>query len=356
MPDGSKHKKILVAPLNWGLGHAARCIPLINALSENGFEPILASDGAALEFLKKEFPLLKYYELPPYAVEYARKGSMLKYKLLLQAPKILNAVSQEKKAVEGIIKKEALKGIISDNRFGVRSAKIPSVYITHQLNVHSGSTSNLTTGIHNKIIHKFDECWIPDYDDESRLAGKLSRRSDFQIPLRYVGPLSRFSAEKIKKDIDLLVVLSGPEPQRGMFEEKLRQELKSFDGNCVFVQGVVEESQQIKEDGNLKFVNFMLGQELEETILRSKLVISRSGYSSIMDLNVLAAKVCFVPTPGQFEQQYLAERMKKLGIANFTQQHDFSVKDLESSCKYHGFGHKKTSKTNLNTSLFDVFK
>lgn len=356
MPDGSKHKKILVAPLNWGLGHAARCIPLIRALSENSFEPILASDGAALEFLKKEFPLLKYYELPSYAVEYAKKGSMLKYKLLLQTPKILNAVSQERKAVEAIIKKEDLNGIISDNRFGVRSDKIPSVYITHQLNVLSGSTSNLTTGIHRKIINKFDECWIPDYDDESRLAGELSRRSRLQIPLRYMGPLSRFSFGKRTEDIDLLVILSGPEPQRGIFEEKLRQQLKCFDGNCFIVQGIVEESQQINEEGNLKIVNFMLGQELEETILRSKLVISRSGYSSIMDLNALKAKAFFVPTPGQFEQQYLAERIKKLGIANFAQQDDFSLKQIETSDKYSGFGHKKTSKTNLNSSLFDVFK
>lgn len=356
MPDGSKHKKILVAPLNWGLGHAARCIPLIRALLLNNFEPILASDGAALEFLKKEFPLLKYYELPKYAVEYTKRGRRLKYKLLWQTPKILNAVSKERKVVEEIIKKEGIEGIISDNRFGVRSKNVPSVYITHQINVLSGSTSLLTTGLHKKIIGKFDECWIPDYDDEGRLAGDLSKRSNFSIPVKYLGPLSRFSEGKANKDIDVLAILSGPEPQRGLFEEMLREELKLFEGNSILVKGIIEEAQQTSEEGKLKVVNFMLGNELEETILRSKLVVSRSGYSSIMDLEALEAKAFFVPTPGQFEQEYLAERLKHMGIANYIQQNEFSFKQLSASGIYSGFEHKKTSKTNLNESLFDVFK
>jgi len=100
----------------------------------------------------------------------------------------------------------------------------------------------------------------------------------------------------------------------------------------------------------------MLGNELEETILRSKLVVSRSGYSSIMDLEALEAKAFFVPTPGQFEQEYLAERLKHMGIANYIQQNEFSFKQLSASGIYSGFEHKKTSKTNLNESLFDVFK
>ena len=356
MPDGSKHKKILVAPLNWGLGHAARCIPLVKALLDDNFEPILASDGAALEFLKKEFPQLKHYALPAYEVKYAKKGSMLKFKLLLQTPKILNAISKERKVVDEIVVKEGLKGIISDNRFGVRSYKIPSVYITHQLNVLSGSTSNITTSLHKKIICKFDECWIPDYDTEDRLAGELSGGTTFPIPLRYLGPLSRFSMRKRKKEIDLLVVLSGPEPQRGLFEKKLRKELKMFKGNCLLVRGIVATSQQIEEEGKLKVVNFMLGEELEETIQRSELIISRSGYSSIMDLDALNAKAFFVPTPGQFEQQYLAERLKEMGIANFARQDEFSLEQVNTSDNFTGFEHKKTSKTNLNLSLFDVFK
>ena len=356
MSGGSKHKKILVAPLNWGLGHAARCIPLIRSLLNSNFEPVLAGDGPPLELLKKEFPQLNYYELPPYGVEYAKKGSSLKYKLLLQAPKILSAIAEEEKEVDQIIEKEGLKGIISDNRFGIRSDKIPSIYLTHQLKVLSGSTSFLSTKLHQNIISKFDECWIPDFENKDSLAGELSQSDKNPTKTRYIGPLSRFSAKTGIKDVDLLVVLSGPEPQRSMLESQLTQKLKRFEGKCLMVKGIVEETQHIVQEGNLKLVNFMLTEELEEAFHRSKLVLCRSGYSSIMDLQALNAKAFFVPTPGQYEQQYLAKRMKKMGIANFVQQDKFSLEALIPIDKYSGFGQKKTSKSNFNSSLFDVFK
>ena len=356
MSGGSTHKKILVAPLNWGLGHAARCIPLIRSLLSLNFEPVLAGDGSPLELLKKEFPQLKYYELPPYSVQYAKKGIALKYKLLSQTPKILSAVSKERKVVEQIVEKEGLKGIISDNRFGVRSDKIPSIYLTHQLKVLSGSTSFLSTKLHQNFISKFDECWIPDFEQTDSLAGELSQTDKIPTKIKYIGPLSRFSAKTTKKDIDLLVVLSGPEPQRSMLESQLIQGLKMFKGLCLMVQGKVEKTQHIVQEGNLKVVNFMLSAELEETFHRSRLVICRSGYSSIMDMEALHTKAFFIPTPGQYEQQYLAKRMKRMGIASFVQQDKFSLEALNTIDKYGGFGQKKIPKSSLQASLFDVFK
>ena len=84
-----KNKKIIVAPLNWGLGHATRCIPIINGLLENGFEPIIASDGVALELLKKEFPKLISFELPSYNIKYAEKGKNFKWKMIYWILKFL---------------------------------------------------------------------------------------------------------------------------------------------------------------------------------------------------------------------------------------------------------------------------
>ena len=323
---------------------------------DNNFEPILAGDGPPLELLKKEFPLLTSYELPSYAIEYATTGRSLKRKLLFQTPKILRAIAKERIIIDQIIEKEDVKGIISDNRFGARSDKIPSVYITHQLNVLSGSTSSLTTVFHQSLISKFDECWIPDYESQESLAGELSRTEKNPTRLKYIGPLSRFSAKEMKKDIDLLAVLSGPEPQRGILERKLIEELKMFKGKCLIVKGVVEQIQQVEEKGNITIVNFMLSEELEETLHRSSMVISRSGYSSIMDLAAIRAKAFFIPTPGQFEQEYLAKRMKNLGIADFSHQDDFSLYKLQNDRHYAGFGYKKTSKNSLKASLFDVFK
>lgn len=300
--------------------------------------------------------MLTCYELPSYAIVYTTTGRHLKGKLLFQMPKILRAVANERKIIDQIIEKENIKGIISDNRFGARSDKIPSVYITHQLNVLSGSTSYLTTMFHKSLISKFDECWIPDDEGQESLAGELSRTDKNPTQVKYIGPLSRFSPKETKKDIDLLAVLSGPEPQRGILERKLGEELKMFKGKCVIVTGVVEEIQRVEEEGEITMVNFMLGAELEETLHRSSLVISRSGYSSIMDLAAIKAKAFFIPTPGQFEQEYLAKRMKKLGLADFADQDDFSLDKLETDHNYAGFGHKKTSKNSLNASLFDVFK
>jgi len=206
-------KRILVAPLHWGLGHATRCIPIINALIEHGFEPIIASDGAALDLLKKEFPKLIYLELPSYNIEYSKKGQSLKLKLFKSIPKILKAIKVEKRVTQTIIKKYKIDGIISDNRFGVFSSKVPSVYITHQLNVLSGNTTWISTKLHQHIIKKYDECWIPDVEGKSNLSGRLGHLKHAPFPLKYLGVISRFEKSKLPVIYDLLVLLSGPEVQ-----------------------------------------------------------------------------------------------------------------------------------------------
>ena len=158
-------KRILVAPLNWGLGHATRCIPLINALLQHNFEPIIASDGVALALLKKEFPEITCLELPGYNIKYAKKGYLFKFKLLKDSPKVIKAIKAEKKAVENIIVTYKIDGVISDNRLGVYNKNLPCVFITHQLQVLSGNTTWLSTKLHKKIIQNFNECWGPDNRD-----------------------------------------------------------------------------------------------------------------------------------------------------------------------------------------------
>ena len=156
---------ILVAPLNWGLGHATRCIPIIRELEKNGFTPIIASDGIALELLQKEFPYLQSVALPSYEIEYAIDGANFKWKLIKNSPKMIQAIFEEKKLVKNLVTTFDLKGIISDNRLGVRSKKIPSVFITHQLNVLSGKTTWISSKLHQHYIKKFTECWIPDFQE-----------------------------------------------------------------------------------------------------------------------------------------------------------------------------------------------
>lgn len=347
-------KNILVAPLNWGLGHSTRCIPVINKLIEFGYNPILASDGDALELLKKEFPGLTILELPSYKIKYAKKGKFFKWKMTLNIPKILGAISKEKKLVKQWITEHDLVGIISDNRFGVVSKKIPSVFITHQLNVLSGNTTYLTGKIHRNWIKKFTECWVPDFKRNPNLSGKLGHLKKTRLKIKYLGVLSRFEPKEVEPVYDLAVVLSGPEPQRSLFEKIVTKELERFEGKVIFVKGKIQPEKASETIGNITYHNFMNARELEQAINQSKMVLSRSGYTTIMDLVKLRKKAFFVPTPGQTEQEYLAKRLKQQGIAPYISQNKFRVEMLDRVLVYKGFENLE-SETNWDY-LFRVFE
>lgn len=348
-------KRILIAPLNWGLGHATRCIPIIEALENHDFEPIIASDGIALALLQKEFPHLQALELPSYNIEYAQNGENFKWKLFKQIPRMFAAVRAERKIIQQWVNERQLDGIISDNRLGIHSAKVPSVFITHQLNVLTGNTSWLTTKIHHYFIKKFTECWVPDTAEKPNLSGKLGHLKDNTLNIKHIGPLSRLRKKPTDQIYDLMVLLSGPEPQRTLLETKLKDELKNFDGNVIFIRGVVEAEQKITQRFNVTCYNFMNSTELELAFNQSKMVLSRSGYTTIMDLAKLGKKAFFIPTPGQYEQEYLAKKLKKKGLVPYCKQDDFKIERLLEVDLYKGL--KEVEKNDLSwKELFRVFE
>jgi len=346
----TKPKNILVAPLNWGLGHATRCIPIIRELQINDFTPILASDGDALKLLKKEFPLLECIELPSYHIKYPKNGTYFRLKLLLQFPKLISAVKNEKKTIESIVAKRNISGIISDNRFGVYHKNIPSVYITHQLNVLSGITTALSSKIHQDIIKKFDECWVPDSNEGYNYSGKLGHIGNSKINLKYIGLLSRFKKKELIIKYDYLVLLSGPEPQRTILEKKLYKELKNSTKKILFIKGKIESEQKIASEKNITSYNYMTSNELETAINESELIIARSGYTTIMDLAKMNKKAFFIPTPGQFEQMYLAQRLQKLNHAPYCSQDNFCIESLTKLSNYKGLNTGKQ-----NTAFSNIF-
>ena len=359
----SRSRVIIVSPLNWGLGHATRCIPLVSALLKEEFEPVLAGDGASLNLIASEFPALRTYELPSYGIRYAKSPRFLKLNLLSQLSRIQKAVSEEHRLVQEIVDKEKAIGIISDNRFGVWSNEVPSVYLTHQLRVRAGLLSSLSSSWHQRIISKFHRCWVCDFKGEASLAGELSSNGGNLNNLDWIGPLSRFSKvehhpanamDQSTKTIDIGVVLSGPEPSRSQFEEKVIQVLKGRKEKVVIVRGVTD-TQACRTQQNLTIHNYMLGDELEKLIGQSHLLIMRSGYSSIMDLHALGAKALLVPTPGQSEQEYLAERMQEKGWYPTVRQSEFDWNSIQEALEYQWVETKKTSKKTDYASLFDVF-
>lgn len=332
----SENKTILIAPLNWGLGHATRCIPIIKALQENNFTPIIASDGIALELLRKEFPYLKSLELPSYQIEYAKNGKNFKWKLIKSLPRMIEAIQEEKRIVKKWIQKYSIDGIISDNRLGVFSSKIPSVFITHQLNVMTGNTTWITSKLHQLVIKRYNACWIPDTNGQLNLTGKLGHLENHSLNLRYLGPLSRMHKMPLPIQYDLMIILSGPEPQRGLLESHLIEEVKRFDGKIVFIKGIIESEQKKEQIGNVTYYNFMKTRQLEHTFNESKKVLCRSGYTTIMDLVKLNKKAFFIPTPGQYEQIYLAEKLQKEGLVPYATQEDFRIENLSKIDEYKG--------------------
>lgn len=349
-----KPKTILIAPLNWGLGHATRCIPIIRALLTHNYIPIIASDGIALELLRKEFPTVQTLELPSYQIEYAKNGANFKWKLLLNGPKMMKAVLEEKKIIQHYIEKYAIDGIISDNRLGVFSKKIPAVFITHQLNVMTGNTTWISSRIHQSIIKKYTACWVPDLEGTVNLTGKLGHVNHPNLKTKYIGPLSRLQKKLLPKKYDLLVILSGPEPQRGMLEKHLKDEIINYNGNVIFIEGNVEKEQKITKVGTVIYYNFMNSAELEQAFNESEMVLCRSGYTTIMDLAQLRKKAFFIPTPGQYEQEYLAEKFEKEGVAPYATQADFRMEDVAKVENYKGLP-RMDSKIDWE-NLFQVFE
>jgi uncharacterized protein (TIGR00661 family) len=352
--DYSSNKTILIAPLNWGLGHATRCIPIIKALQDNNYIPIIASDGIALELLRKEFPYIQTLELPSYHIEYAKNAKNFKWKLIKNLPKMIIAILDEKKMVNSWIKKHDIDGIISDNRLGVFSKKVPSVFITHQLNVMTGNTTRFTSKCHQYFIKKYTQCWVPDTNETPNLTGDLGHIKSNKLNLNYIGPLSRMRKKDTPKIYDLMIILSGPEPQRTFLEEKLQKEIVNYTGDVVFVKGVVEKTQTKEQIKNVTYYNFMNTKQLELTFNESDLVLCRSGYTTVMDLAKLGKKAFFIPTPGQYEQEYLAIKLQEEQLVPYATQNDFTIEDLSKVKSFKGL---PQFKNNIDwDSLFTVFE
>lgn len=344
---------ILVAPLNWGLGHATRCIPIIRSLIANGFKVVIGSDGDSLALLSREFPNLQTVKLPSYHISYAKKRWWFKFHFLIRSPKLLRAIKAEHNALDTIIENHSISGVISDNRLGLYTSNVPTVFITHQLQVLSGITTPLTTFLQKRYVKQFDECWVPDYQGDPNLSGALGHPEKTLSNVKYIGPLSRLKKVELPQKWDVLALLSGPEPQRSYLEEKLLLKLQNYNGKVLLVRGIIEEG-ETRLHKNISIKNYLTSKELEETINKSDVVISRSGYTTLMDLMTLEKKAFFIPTPGQSEQEYLAGRLESLQIAPFSTQEAFTIKDLGRLNQFKGF--QKMSETPDLIELFGLFK
>jgi len=308
-------KKVLIAPLDWGLGHATRCIPIIKQLQIAGCDITIAASGKTLALLANEFPEIFTVELFGYNIRYTAQKRFFALKILLQSPKIVLTIQKEHTWLKKIIQEKQFDLIISDNRFGLYTNKIPCIFITHQLLIKAPFkwVERLVRLINYHFINKFSACWVPDFEGGNTIAAALSHPKHLpNIPVKYIGPLSRFSpGRQLPKKYDWLVILSGPEPQRTILEKKIILAAQNMQGNILLVRALPGDTAFIEAPSNCTVVNHLSTTAMQQAFSESEFVVSRCGYTTVMEVLAQHKKAVLIPTPGQTEQEYLAKHLVK---------------------------------------------
>jgi uncharacterized protein (TIGR00661 family) len=328
----AKMLKVLVAPLDWGLGHATRCIPIIKELINQKCQVIVAAEGAQKALLHEEFPFLTFVELPGYRVQYDKNRALTLLRLIASIPKILIRIKQENRWLRLFADREQPDLVISDNRYGLYLPGTVTIFITHQLSIRTpfGKVADrLLQRINYSAIARFSVCWVPDMAGADGLAGELSHPKRMPpISTRYIGWLSRMMVMPVpsRKDFDILVLLSGPEPQRTILEKMIMEQAHDCKCKMVLVRGLPGSGQKsLHPPQGVVVYDHLAASELERLILRSDVVLSRPGYSTVMDLRRIGKKAIFIPTPGQTEQEYLGGYLAGMGLGICMRQHLFSL-------------------------------
>jgi UDP:flavonoid glycosyltransferase YjiC (YdhE family) len=365
---------VLVAPLDWGLGHTTRCIPIIKELIAQGARVLIAGSAGQKAMLKKEFPLQEYLDIPGYNISY-KGGNFLKWRLLLKMPAILKQVKKENSWLDVILRDYTIDAVISDNRFGLHHKRIFSVFITHQLQIQSGLFSGVRAGSwrsaldkwvnrkllqwNYKFISEFSVCWVPDEDGSLSVAGLLSHpKTPPPVPLKYIGILSRFQPPE-KTDVKdyLLILISGPEPQRTIFENIVIAQLAGFTTRTIVLRGLPGSDVPVPfiHDG-ITIYNHLPSTEMSILISESRYIIARSGYSTVMDLIRLRKTAVLVPTPGQTEQEYLSRYLQKKNWMYCASQKNFSLTDALSAYQKNFMVHPVLPDLSLHDTIEDFLQ
>lgn len=306
--------RILVAPLDWGLGHATRCVPIVRALLERGATPVIGADKAPLALLRDEFPQLPAVRIPGIDVRYG-KGRSQAWAMTKQFPAMLRSIRAERRHFDRLRRDVPLDAVISDQRFGIRTPGLPGVLITHQVFPFTPVAQGMLRRINLHHIRSFDRCWVPDEAALPGLAGELSHGPRMPANARYIGPISRFAKGPAGTGTvthRIVAVISGPEPQRTLLERSLTAQLQRIEGPHLLVLGRPDAPKE-QRIGDLTIVGHLNAQALREAMLHAGMIISRTGYTTLMDLARIGRTALLVPTPGQAEQEYLGQLHGRTG-------------------------------------------
>jgi len=280
-----KNQNILFACNDWGMGHLMRSIPIINQLIKQKNEILFAGTIFQIDVLKEYIPSIETIAFPGRAFVFKGDGNW-NMEILRNTRNLLLGIK----------------------RYGFRNKTVPSIFITHQINLPVKGIQNITNHWHKKQLQKFTSIWVLD-DKNHSFAGKLSTPKT-SLPIDYIGIQSRFKKSDLPKKDFILAVISGPEP----YAEQLFLEVIEIAKNTINTIKCISPRNYHTETlpSNLEIVNHLSWKEKDALFYQCKSVISRSGYTTIMDLAVLQKPGLLIPTPGQNEQEYLYLLHKKI--------------------------------------------
>jgi uncharacterized protein (TIGR00661 family) len=351
---------VLLSPLSWGLGHATRDIPIIRSLLDNHHNVTIAACGNALAVLQHEFPECSFIEFNDYPSPYSTSRFFIP-KFIASLPTISRALAEERRTLQHILEKNHYDLIISDNRVGVYSLKIPTIFITHQIHYHFPLLFwpiELSSILANYFLFEnYSRVIVPDNPmGIASLAGKLSRpvRGLTDSKVFFSGILSSTPKMDVEQDLDNLVLISGPEPQRTRLEEILTPMLSELDGSTIVLLGSPQKTQTRSLSDRCTLISYASTQEKVRLMNRAKFIICRSGYTSMMEMAELnKCHGFFIPTPGQPEQEYLSDYYKKMGWFYSQSQYKLNLReDVPAAMKYTGFPSMPPTKDNI-VRLYD---
>lgn len=291
---------------------------------------IVAATGVQRALLQEEFASLIFVDLPGYRVKYGKNRAITILRLIGSIPKILIRIKQEEAWLTRFAAREGLDLVISDNRYGLVVPGVFSVFITHQLLIKTpfGRPADLLLQrLNYRYIRRFSRCWVPDIPGVEGLAGELSHPLRMpSIPTRYLGLLSRMELRSVSEQVDILVLLSGPEPQRSMLERRILQQAAALSGRIVLLRGLPGGGMALKNvPSPITVYDHLPAVELGRVMAGARLVAARSGYSTVMDLARMRKAAVLIPTPGQTEQEYLGRYLAARGWAVCVRQQEFSL-------------------------------
>jgi len=337
MSSSPKAIPVLICPQHWGLGHVTRTIPVIRYFIERGYQVHLACSGAGADLLRLEFPDLPLYTIADYKMRYPRAS--MYWNMGIQMWQLHSAIFREHRQINKICREKDIRLIVSDSRFGAFARHIPCVVIAHHLHLPLGNRfMEFFTDLWMRIFYlRFDQIWVPDFDGPVNISGDLTRK--FRSKKHYfIGPLSRFSKLDLADRYDCAFVLSGPEPQRSYLEDIILKQLPGLGlSSAILIRGT-REGKPLPVTKGLAVIDLAAGTELNRIMSSSRLIVCRSGYSSLLDLSVLRKPALLISTPGQPEQEYLARELHRKGLFLNVAQNKLDLsKHLKEAEVYPGF-------------------